>query len=157
MSTQRCRPTALTVVFHLCAARPYSTSKVSSDIHYMYSTEHVQNEWKNCCLYTVNVYIQPYLHWVCVYVDNETHTPLINQHLVANGTINTQLKFCMFTKDQPQECGPGWHTEYSNSGQMVWDRILNGGKIFHTCPYWPWDLPSLLYNEYWVLSQVNSS
>jgi hypothetical protein len=25
-----------------------------------------------------------------------------------------------------------------------------GGEVFHICPDWPWGLPSLLYNEYWV-------
>jgi len=35
----------------------------------------------------------------------------------------------------------GWMVQGSNPG---------GGKILNTCPDWPWDPPSLLYNGYWV-------
>jgi len=37
-------------------------------------------------------------------------------------------------------------------GWMVWGSNPSGGKIFHTCPDWPWGPPSLLYNGYWVFS-----
>ena len=40
-----------------------------------------------------------------------------------------------------------WTVRGSNSG---------GGEIFRTCPERPWGLPSLLYNEYRVLSGVKS-
>ena len=36
----------------------------------------------------------------------------------------------------------GWTVRGSNPG---------GGKIFRTCPDWPWGPPSLLYNGYQVI------
>ena len=35
---------------------------------------------------------------------------------------------------------------------MVRGLNLSRGQIFCTCPDWPWSLPSLLYNGYWVSS-----
>jgi len=36
------------------------------------------------------------------------------------------------------------------TGCTVWGSHPNGGKIFCTCPDWPWGPPSLLHNGYWV-------
>jgi len=32
----------------------------------------------------------------------------------------------------------------------VWGLNPGGGEIFHTYPYWPWSLPSHVYDEYRV-------
>jgi hypothetical protein len=31
------------------------------------------------------------------------------------------------------------------------------GRIFHTCPSWPWGPHSLLHNGYWVLSRSKAT
>jgi len=40
--------------------------------------------------------------------------------------------------------GTEWTVQESNPG---------GGEIFRICPDWPWGLPSLVYNAYWVLPE----
>jgi hypothetical protein len=42
----------------------------------------------------------------------------------------------------------GIATGYGLDGPGIESRL--GGEIFRTCPDWPWDPPSLLYNGYRV-------
>ena len=39
---------------------------------------------------------------------------------------------------------------YCTPSEQFGDQILVGGQIFCTCLDWPWEPPSLLYNEYQV-------
>jgi hypothetical protein len=75
----------------------------------------------------------------------------ISLHLRAYSSISVKIPNCgLFTL--MFKCGPvsvvgielatGWTVRGSNYG---------GGKIFRTCPDWPWGQPSLLYNGYRVV------
>ena len=75
-----------------------------------------------------------------------THIPKIVARILRR---RTERKIEDIPGDQ---CGPGQRSRYSDLQRVgrSGDRILVGGKIFHTCPDWPWGIPSLLYNGYWV-------
>jgi hypothetical protein len=59
--------------------------------------------------------------------------------------------YVILCSDQ-QCCGPGSSVGMvTGYGLGVHGSIPSGGKIFNTCPVWPWGSPRLLYNGYWVL------
>jgi hypothetical protein len=98
---------------------------------------------------TVNVYIQAHLHGV--YVDNETHLPIIYKHLVANGSINTELNFCnVYERSANNIVGQDGVLSIATRYRLDVPAIQSPWRKIFRMEYRPWGPPSLLYNEYWV-------
>jgi len=151
MCTQRCRPTAMTVVFHLCALQDLTAHPKSVLTS---TTCTVQNMYRMGGKTAVSVQSMHMFSHTCM----GPMSKLIMKHILHQLT-NTWLPM-----EPPTH---NWNSErlqrishnsvqrdriLSTATQATWSgvQIPNVGKIVHTRLYRPWDLPSLLYNGCWV-------